>query len=242
MRIPRVYLPEAASGQELILPQEATHRLIKVLRLEPGHPLTVFNGNGDEYPAELTGTPNHPAVKLGKLREVDRESPLTTVLWAGLSKAEKFDWTVQKATELGVTEIRPVQTNRSVRRLDSEKATKNRRRWLRIAISACEQCGRNRLPRIGKLEELDTSLSEGVTEGLVMAASGQSLPDRVESQPLHLLIGPEGGLSEEELTQAIAAGFSPTALGPRTLRTETAVLTALAWAQTVSGDLPLGAG
>lgn len=238
MRIPRIYLPEAAPGHQLELPSEAAHRVRQVLRLEPGHPLVVFDGQNGEFSAELAGTPKRPTAVLGGRREVDRESPLWTVLWAGLSKGEKLDWTVQKATELGVSEIRPVQTERSVRRLDSGRAAKNHHRWLRIAASACEQCGRNRLPRIEAMGDLGRSLGQGVGPGLVFSETGGPPPEPLSNGPFHLLVGPEGGLSEDELAAAERAGLAPAALGPRTLRTETAALTALAWAQTVAGDLP----
>lgn len=238
MRTPRIYLPEAEPDRELPLPPEAAHRLTKVLRLETGHPVVAFTGRGGEYAAELAGSSRHPTVVLGGFREVERESPLETILWTGLSKGEKLDWTVQKATELGVAEIRPVQAERSVRRLDPEKAAKNRRRWLRIAASACEQCGRNRLPRLREVTDLGPALEEGVPSGLVMEASGAAPATGLGSGPLHILVGPEGGLAGEELEKAVASGFSPTAFGPRTLRTETAALTALAWAQTVAGDFP----
>ncbi|MFB6260236.1 MAG: 16S rRNA (uracil(1498)-N(3))-methyltransferase, partial [Thiohalorhabdaceae bacterium] len=110
---PRVYVPEAtAPGQELALPEEAARHLVKALRLTQGDAVTVFSGNGGEFTAELAGSTKSPSVRLGEHHPIERESPLATVLWAGLSKGEKLDWVVQKATELGVTEIRPVHTAR----------------------------------------------------------------------------------------------------------------------------------
>ena len=239
MSSPRVYLPEAGEpGTEVDLPPETANHLTRVLRLDPGAPVTVFTGRGGELEATLTGSPRRPAVHLERFRAVERESPLDAVLWAGLSKGEKMDWVVQKATELGAREIRPVQTARSVRRLDPGKAAKNRARWQRVAASACEQCGRNRVPAIGEVLGLEDALEEGVDHGLVLDAAGS--PPETAPPPglLHLLVGPEGGLTEAELAAAESAGFVRTALGPRTLRTETAALTALAWAQTLWGDLP----
>lgn len=238
LRIPRIYLPEAEPDREVPLPPETAHRLTRVLRLEPGHPVVAFTGRGGEYTAELAGSPRHPTVVLDGFQEVERESPLETILWTGLSKGEKLDWIVQKATELGVAEIRPVRTERSVRRLDPGKADKSRRRWVRIAASACEQCGRNRLPRIHEVTDLDPALDRGVSKGLVMATTGEAPPADLGSDPVHILVGPEGGLAGRELEKAVASGFSPAAFGPRTLRTETAALAALAWAQTVAGDFP----
>ncbi|KPV41478.1 hypothetical protein AN478_02605 [Thiohalorhabdus denitrificans] len=244
MRIPRVYLPEAeANGGELPLPEEASRYLVKVLRLEPGDAVTVFNGAGGEMQAELAGDAKRPRVRLGALRAVERESPLGIVLWAGLSKGEKFDWVVQKATELGAAEIRPVQTARSVRRLEGAKAAKNRERWQRIAASACEQCGRNRIPEVVEPTALERALASGVDHGLVLDETGDPPAGGPPGNGrLHLLVGPEGGLNENELTAAVDAGFVRTALGPRTLRTETAAVAALAWAQTVWGDFPAGGG
>jgi 16S rRNA (uracil1498-N3)-methyltransferase len=239
MRTPRVYLPDArTAGDELALPAEAARHLTKVLRLEPGHPVTAFNGEGGEFAAELAGTAKRPTVILGTFHAREAESPLATELWAGLSKGEKFDWVVQKATELGVTAIRPVQTARSVRRLDEQKAAKNRARWERIAASACEQCGRNRLPTVAPVQPLEAALAEGVDGGLVLDEEGAPPPAPGPGQTLPLLVGPEGGLTEDEIAAAEAAGFTRTALGPRTLRTETAAVAALAWAQTVWGDFP----
>ena len=122
MRTPRVYLPDAQeAGSELPLAGEAARHLTKVLRLEPGHPVVAFNGHGGEFAARLGGTAKKPTVILESFHAHERESPLATELWAGLSKGEKFDWVVQKATELGASVIRPVQTARSVRRLDADK-------------------------------------------------------------------------------------------------------------------------
>jgi len=234
---PRVYVPEAAApGDELALPAEAARHLVKALRLGPGDAVTVFNGAGGEFAAELTGSAKAPGVRLGMHRAVERESPVSVVLWAALSKGEKLDWVVQKATELGASEIRPVHSARSVRRLDPTKAAKNRERWRRIAAGACEQCGRNRLPAIAEVTDLEAALAEPVAAGLVLTEDGDPAPGPPAEGPLHLLIGPEGGLTEAELTAAEAAGFRRTALGPRTLRTETAALAGLAWVQTRWGD------
>ncbi len=240
MPTPRVYLPEAGEpGTELFLPTEAAAHLTRALRLEPGARLVVFTGRGGELDATLTGTSRQPAVRLEGFRAVDRESPLTTVLWAGLSKGEKMDWVVQKATELGVHEIRPVESERSVRRLDPKKAAKNRARWERIAAAACEQCGRNRLPAIAGVAPLEAALQEEeVAHGLVLDAAGSPPGGAAPDGPFHLLVGPEGGLTAAEGAAAVGAGFVRAMLGPRSLRTETAAVAALAWAQTMWGDLP----
>lgn len=244
MRTPRVYLPEAtASGQRLALPEAQARHLRKVLRLGPGDAVEVFPGTGGHFTARLAEA---GLVELEEPAVGEAESPLGTVLWAGLSKGDKLEWVVQKATELGVTEIRPVHTARSVRRLDPQRAAKNLRRWQEIAAGACEQCGRDVLPAIATVADLDAALAEagqtaGGLHGLVLAEDGTSEPPGPPpGAPWHLLIGPEGGLNDDELAAAEAVGFHRTALGPRTLRTETAALGALAWAQTRFGDWPGG--
>ena len=239
MRIPRIHLPDATTpGQRLALPEAQDRHLRKALRLGPGDAVEVFPGNGGHFAARLT---EDGAVELGEAVAGDADSPLATVLWAGLSKGDKLEWVVQKATELGAAEIRPVHTARSVRRLDPQRAAKNLRRWREIAVGACEQCGRDVLPTISAVADLDDALAEPPAYGLVLAEGGTSdPPGPPPGAPLHLLIGPEGGLNEDELARAEAAHFHRTALGPRTLRTETAALGALAWAQTRFGDWPGG--
>jgi 16S rRNA (uracil1498-N3)-methyltransferase len=242
MRIPRIHLPDAqTTGQRLTLPEGQARHLFRVLRLSAGDPVEVFPGDGGHFRARLAED-GEAAVVLEAHEETGAaESPLTTVLWAGLSKGDKLEWVVQKATELGVSEIRPVHTARSVRRLDAKRAAKNLRRWQEIAAGACEQCGRDVVPAIATVTDLETALAEHARaqggHGLVLAEGGE--PDPPGPPPgtsLHLLIGPEGGLNDDELTRAEATGFRRAALGPRTLRTETAALGALAWAQTRFGD------
>ncbi len=240
MRTPRIYLAETLQVEtELILPQEHAHYLIKVLRLEPGHAVIAFNGQGGEFWGKLTGSRHHPKLSLHTFNPITRDSPLQTILEVGVSKGERLDWIVQKATELGVDEIHPLQTSRSVRRLAGTKAEKNRERWTRIAASACEQCGRNRLPYIAPIQDLRAALAGPVPWGYVLDIEGCPLPAMGSTEfvdPVHLLIGPEGGLTEEEIGQAEAAGYIRAVLGPRTLRTETAAVAALVWAQIQWGD------
>jgi 16S rRNA (uracil1498-N3)-methyltransferase len=244
MRIPRLYLPEARTpGQRLPLPEAQSRHLFRALRLDRGDPVEVFPGTGGHFEARIADD-GEAAVELGNFANGDKESPLTTVLWAGLSKGDKLDWVAQKATELGVSELRPVHTARSVRRLDNKRAAKNLRRWQEIAAGACEQCGRDVVPTIAPVADLGDALTAWRDEGghgLVLAEGGEpDPPGPPTASPLHLLIGPEGGLNDDELAAAEAAGFRRAALGPRTLRTETAALAALAWAQTRFGDWPGG--
>ncbi|MDM7322649.1 MAG: 16S rRNA (uracil(1498)-N(3))-methyltransferase [Gammaproteobacteria bacterium] len=237
MRIPRVFLDlPLAVGQQLPLPQKARQHLERVLRLKPGHPVIVFNGQGGQFAAELLGDGE---LSVLAFEAVECESPLPARVIQGLSKGERMDLTLQKATELGATRISPVTTERSVVRLDEERQDRRMQRWMGILQSACEQCGRNRLPRLDEPSRLEAVLaapSDGATR-IVLAPEGTaSLAELGRPAALEVLIGPEGGLSEAEIAQALQAGFTPVHLGPRILRTETAGLALLAAAQTLWGD------
>lgn len=238
---PRVHCPlPLGAGEELELPAGPAQHL-RVLRLRAGDALTVFNGEGGEYPAELLVLDKRSArVRLGELRAVERESPLAITLIQGIAKGERMDFTVQKAVELGAAAIRPVFTARSVVKLDGPRLDKRLRHWQGVIISACEQCGRNRIPRLLPALSLAELMREPPSgPRLVLDPLGarglEALPEAAAE--LSLLIGPEGGLSEAELEAARAAGFQGLRLGPRVLRTETAGMAALAALQTLRGDL-----
>ncbi|HER19729.1 MAG TPA: 16S rRNA (uracil(1498)-N(3))-methyltransferase [Chromatiales bacterium] len=237
MRIPRVFvdLPLAA-GREVALPKEARQHMERVLRLKPGHPVIAFNGQGGQFSAELLGG---GSLRLLAFEDSSSESPLPVRLIQGISKGERMDVTLQKATELGATRISPVTTGRSVVKLDEERAERRHGRWSGILQSACEQCGRNVLPQLDELKRLDTVLAEkdGNATRIVLAPEGaSSLAEIGRPLALEVLIGPEGGLSDEEIATAIDRGFTAVRLGPRILRTETAGLALLAAAQTLWGD------
>jgi 16S rRNA (uracil1498-N3)-methyltransferase len=254
MRDVRVHSPAplAASAVVRLAPGPSEH-LLRVLRLRPGARFTVFDGTGGEYPAELEGIEGRLAVaRLGAHEPVERESPLDVTLLQALLRAEKMDWVVQKATELGVRTIAPVEAGRSVVQLDDRRAQRRTERWREIAIAACEQCGRNRVPDI--LEPRDLSgICAAMPEGPSRAAEGESRRLRLVLAPgalrslaaacrdttggaISLLIGPEGGLTDAELAAARRAEFEPVHLGPRVLRAETAALAALATLQaTIDG-------
>lgn len=237
MRIPRVFIDlPLAVGQQLPLPKEARQHLERVLRLKPGHPVIAFNGQGGQFSTELL---EGGGLEILAFEDIERESPLPVRLIQGFSKGERMDLTLQKATELGASRITPVSTERSVVRLDEERLDRRMQRWGGILQAACEQCGRNRLPRIDEPTRLSSVLAEtpsGATR-IVLAPEGAiSLAALERPAALEVLIGPEGGLSEEEIAQAIKAGFTPVRLGPRILRTETAGLALLAAAQTLWGD------
>jgi 16S rRNA (uracil1498-N3)-methyltransferase len=237
----RLYFPgKIADHGECHVAAVQAHHVIHVLRLQAGAPLTLFDGRGRESPAlikridksGLTLTVSGP-------REVSRESPLQVVLAQGVSSGERMDYTVQKCVELGVTAIQPLITQRSVVRLNSERAEKRVAHWQAIAASACEQCGRNVLPQVLPVQPLMKWLGSPIDGAryLLSPQSDTGLRNLVRPQSaLTLLIGPEGGWNAEETAAAHLAGFLPLTLGPRVLRTETAAPAALAALQALWGD------
>ena len=252
MRLTRVYVDAPlASGMRVTLQGSAAGHLTRVLRLRVGEALTVFNGAGGEYAASIEHAhAGRVAVAIGELRAIERESPLTLTLAQGVSRGERMDLVVQKATELGVSGIVPLFTERSVVRLGAEQAERKLNHWRAIAIAACEQSGRNRLPKVAPPVSLADLLRSGTDrEG---DASGCGVQDmclllspgaasRIDALPrpatsVTVLIGPEGGLTNAEQEAAVAAGFLPVRLGPRVLRTETAAIAALALLQREFGD------
>lgn len=242
MRSPRVHTEQPlASGATITLEPEPSRHLLGALRLRPGAALTVFNGDGGEFAATLVdGGGGGAHIQLGDYGAVDRESPLAIHLGMGIARGERMDWVVQKAVELGVTSIAPLFSERSEVRLNAERAGKKHRHWRQIAISACEQCGRNRVPAIGEPLELSAWLASAPLPGLVLDPKAEPGLRQLERPPraqVSLLIGPEGGLTASEIAAASTAGFVPVRLGPRILRTETAPLAAISAIQLLWGDL-----
>jgi 16S rRNA (uracil1498-N3)-methyltransferase len=244
VRLNRVYVDAALSeGLRLELPAAAGLHLAKVLRVRAGDDLVVFAGDGYEYPASVEGVRGtRVAVAIGEARAVDRESPLAVTLVQCLARADRMDLIVQKATELGVARIVPVQSRRGVVRLGSAQAQSKAAHWRAIAVSACEQCGRNRIPAVeaprSLLDYLGTLPAGGIRLLLEPAAdSGRVAPCGGE---VTIAVGPEGGLDDEEIQAFRLAGFEVMRLGPRVLRTETAAIAALAWLQGRYGDLTDG--
>ncbi len=242
MRLTRVYVDAPlASGMRVTLQGSAAGHLTRVLRLRVGEALTVFNGAGGEYAASIEHAhAGRVAVAIGELRAIERESPLTLTLAQGVSRGERMDLVVQKATELGASGLAPVLAERSVVRLTAQQAERRLNHWRAIAIAACEQSGRNRLPAIASPVPLKDFLrtSDGSMRLLLSPAATATLADlpRLVSA-ITVLIGPEGGLAEAEQEAAVAAGFRPVRLGPRVLRTETAAIAALTLLQREFGDL-----
>lgn len=238
--IPRLYCPQPIKGPNHALAPEAAHHALRVLRLRAGDEVVLFDGTGGEWPGQLAGEGRGLQVELGKWRALEREASLVLTLAQALPGGDKMDWVVQKAVELGVTCIQPLEAARSVVRLAGPRAEKRHAHWQQVAISACEQCGRNRLPQIAPLLSLTDYLARPAAPGearLLLVPGGGTRPGSL-ARPgqATLLIGPEGGWTEAEQQAALAAGFQPLTLGPRVLRTETAGLAALAAALALWGD------
>jgi 16S rRNA (uracil1498-N3)-methyltransferase len=245
MSSPRFYCPmPLAAGLRVDLPEGAARHAARVLRLRAGDALTLFDGSGGEYAAQIVGIERERvSVEVLDWRAADCESPLSITLVQALQAGEKMDLTVQKAVELGVERIVPVLSRRSVVRLDGARAARRVEHWRGVVASACEQCGRSRLPEVQALEGLERWLAQAPAPGVrrLMLAPGAehtlaSLPAPAAGERVELLIGAEGGLAPEEMQSAAAAGFVAIRLGPRILRTETAGLAALAAMQCLWGD------
>ena len=252
--MPRFYVPQTfVAGEVLRLPENVC-RHIQVLRLQAGAPLVLFDGQGQAAAAELLEIGRKQAMaRVDKLLTESRESPLAVTLIQAVSASEKMDFAVQKGTELGVKRIIPAVSARSNMRLSGERAEKKVRRWQEIAISACEQCGRNEVPPVAPIADLPQMLAalpagarlSAVTPLLPVDSGARLLLSPHGGVPLRslppaqsavLLIGPEGGLTAEEEGLARSHGFQAVQLGTRVLRTETAALAALAAMQALWGD------
>lgn len=243
MRLTRIHVPATlTTGSEVQLPESGAHHLVRVLRMRAGAALIVFDGAGHEHHAELTRIEGSTVyARIGEKLSVTNESPLLITLVQGISRGERMDWTLQKATELGITSIAPVLTARSVVRLDDQQAEKKLEHWQAVVTGACEQSGRSVVPSVQTPLSLRNYLSTRNKDGMSFVLSPtapaslaglNSLSSKVE-----LLIGPEGGLDDDEVMLAESAGFIPVRLGPRVLRTETAAVVALSVLQALWGDL-----
>ena len=239
--MPRFHCPGPfAAGATVALPPQAEHHALRVLRLRPGDELVLFDGEGGEWPGRLVESGRGLRVTLGEWREVEREAPLALTLAQALAVADKMDWVVQKAVELGACAIVPVQAKRSVLRLSGERAGKRLRHWQQVLVSACEQCGRNRLPGLEDVVDLPHFLARPGRETRLLLSPGAGMRLTALPRPagaVTLLVGPEGGFDPDEEASARAAGFQPVSLGPRVLRTETAGLAAIAALMALWGDL-----
>jgi 16S rRNA (uracil1498-N3)-methyltransferase len=243
MRLTRVFVDTPLEPDiRVTLEGSAASHVTRVLRLRVGASLTLFNGRGGEYSASIDKSHGGEViVAVGEHRPIERESPFPITLAQGVSRGERMDLVVQKATELGVSRLLPVLTERSVVRLDAQQADRRSNHWRAIAIAACEQCGRNRLPEVGLPAYLRALLREPAGDRARLLLSPDAtlrIEDVARPQAgVSVLIGPEGGLSEDEQADAQAAGFTAVHLGPRVLRTETAAIAALTLLQREFGDL-----
>ncbi|MED5621416.1 16S rRNA (uracil(1498)-N(3))-methyltransferase [Ideonella sp. BN130291] len=236
MPVPRLYVPHPlAEGQPLDLPAGAA-RHVQVLRLQPGAPLRLFNGEGIEFDATVVRMGRSDvAVLVGAGEAVERELPLAVTLALGMPANDRMDALVEKATELGVAAIQPLLCERSVLRLAGERADKRREHWQGIAVAAAEQCGRTRVPVIEPVQDIARWLAGGPAAGGMrwLLSLGEPLPAlatmAVAPAAVCVLSGPEGGLTPREEALAHTAGFQPVSLGPRVLRADTAPLAVLAW-------------
>jgi 16S rRNA (uracil1498-N3)-methyltransferase len=251
VRLTRVYVEAALNPGSLVeLPRDTASHLAKVLRARSGDELIMFNGDGREFDGVIEAVRgSRVSASIGDSRPVNRESPLAITLVQCVPRGDRMDFIVQKATELGVTRIMPVLSQRSVVRLDKTQAESKAIHWRAVAVSACEQCGRNRLPVIEAAQPLLNYLGEpapGMGPRLVLE------PESAPSDPAEqntrvgvggpigyaeIAIGPEGGFASDELEAFRVAGFSQIGLGPRILRTETAAIAAVVWLQARLGDM-----
>ncbi len=252
MRLTRVYVDAPLTpGEKVAIEGGAANHIMRVLRLRVADTVTLFNGTNQEYDASIEAFhKNAVVVSIRDERSRDRESPLQLTLAQGISRGERMDWILQKATELGASRIVPLFTERSVVRLDAKQAEKKSQHWRGITVSACEQCGRNRLPELDSPLELHEFLAANVagetrlllspTAELTvddLAATGAAPTAAPALGAIVVLIGPEGGLTDLEVDHALRAGFRSIRIGPRVLRTETAAIAALTIMQERFGDL-----
>ena len=239
--MPRFYVDFALSPDSVVELPDNVVRHLNVLRVKNTEEIVLFNGNGKSYPA-LPEVLEKRRASVRILREevTDNESPLNITLVQAVSAAERMDFTLQKSVELGVTEIRPVISERCVVRLSGERAEKRVARWQEIVVSACEQSGRNIVPKVLPLTTYAQALQQlpqETTKLLMSLNRAQKLSDvRPQSGKVVFMVGPEGGWTEKEEQQAFDAGFQSVTLGKRVLRTETASLAAIAAMQTLWGD------
>lgn len=243
MRMTRVHVDVPLQvGVELTLPDAAAGHLTRVLRLEMGDACVLFNGDGRDYTARLLAVGKREVrAVIDSVAAVERESPLRTGLLQGVARGEKMDLILQKSTELGVSEIRPLWSQRSEVKLDAARTVKRHAHWRGVVIAACEQSGRACVPEVAAPVPLAAALAalpEGGTR-LLLDPEGELAIRTIEPKPgtLWLAVGPEGGWSPADREQLVAAGFVGVRLGPRILRTETAGLAALAALQATLGDL-----
>lgn len=239
MRIPRLYIDQELVVDDLIkLDKPATSYLVKVLRLPIAADIILFNGQGGSYKATLLDHAKQAQVRIEKHIAGDNESPLKITLIQGISKGDHMDITIQKAVELGVNELIPLICERTVVNLKGDRLEKKMRHWNGIATSACEQSGRNNLLQIHPPKKLSVlSLDEDELGFILQPTADSNLQNQETPKAVSIMIGPEGGFTDEEIENSINKGFNEVRFGPRVLRTETAAIAAVSIIQAQWGDL-----
>ncbi len=246
MSTPRFYCnpsstEKLALGAQVKLPENAATHATRALRLDVGDKIALFNGDGQDYQAELIFIKKGEVIaKINSIKVVSNESPIKVILAQAISSGDRMDFTIQKAVEMGVTSIQPIASQRSVVKLSGERAEKRREHWQNVVNSACEQSGRAIVPTVAMPISLANWLASNpdaetkVTLAPTAEVSFKELPTPTGN--ICLLVGAEGGLTEDEIALAASQGFTPVRLGKRILRTETAPLAAIATMQTIWGD------
>ena len=242
MRLTRSFVAHPlAVGDTIALPEDAAAHLVRVLRLQPGDPCVLFNGDGFDRDARIISVGKREVLaEIVGSRPVDNESPLAITLLQGIARGEKMDLILQKATELGVVRILPVSSERSEVKLDAQRADRRVAHWREVVVSACEQSGRARVPEVGAPQPLAQAAALREGRGLLLDPFAEQTLSALQGSELRtctLAIGPEGGWSPRDREQLAAAGFEGLRLGPRILRTETAGIAAIAALQAMAGDL-----
>ncbi len=242
MRIPRLFIDlTLSSGETISLPRDKAHHLSHVLRMHTGDAIKLFNNTGYEFTSRIIEITKKTAeVEVKESCQIDNESSLKITLCLAIARGQHMDYSIQKAVELGVSKIVPVMSEFSNVRLQEDRVQNKMTHWQNIIINATEQCGRNRLTELIKPVSFSECLVlDGLTSQLILhPGSKQAMPTiTIDNNHLTLLIGPEGGFSDTEMNEAIEKAVIPVSLGPRTLRAETAVVSALSNAQQLWGDL-----
>ena len=243
MRTPRFYHPDSlTTDMQVQLASDALHHCANVLRLKAGASIVLFNGNGKEYACELVDVQKRQVTVLVETElGIDPQSPLVVHLAQGVSKGDRMEWVLQKATELGVTEITPIITERCNVKIDESRWLKKHLQWQKVLQGACEQSGRNTLPTLHEPVQLSAFTSQSTLQHrIILSPTAEKGIDALPAHHTHgfrLVIGPEGGLTDNEVHLLKESGYQDLSFGPRILRTETAAISAISVLQNRFGDL-----
>ncbi len=241
MRTPRIFTTQSLeTGATIQLEAAPSHHLSRVLRMQAGRAITIFNGRGGEFSAKIDSvTKKSVDIEVTGFRDINNNSALITELAIGISRNDRFDLILQKATELGVSHIIPIINQRTENTPKNSQEEKKWQRWQQVIISASEQCGRNILPELHAITKLEDYIprATGEYKYVLHHRDTKSFDTSTKPNSVSLLIGSEGGLTEDEIDDSIKAGFTPLTLGPRILRTETAPIAAISLVQYFWGDL-----